>query len=158
MTDGPVISVLFVCTGNICRSPLAEGVFLHQAVQRGASHRFEVDSAGVGSWHIGDRADPRALAVAADHGIDLPSVARQIDPADFTRFDHIVCADEENREALLEWGAPAEKTSLLLAFDSTATLREVPDPYLGGRDGFAAVYGLVDSACAALLDRLLQSG
>src|SRR5262245_42334662 len=90
------IRVLFVCLGNICRSPLAEGVFLHLAQAAGVADRFEVDSAGTGDWHAGERPDSRATAVARKHGVELPSIARQVTRADFDRFDHIVAMDREN--------------------------------------------------------------
>lgn len=148
------IGILFVCAGNICRSPVAEGVFLHQANARGVAHRFDVESAGTGAWHVGDRPDPRSLRVAEQHGIKLPSRARQVDPGDFQRFQHIICMDHENLHNLLAVGAPREQVSLLLEYDRAASIEEVPDPYLGDEDGFTFMYRLIDSACGALLDSL----
>jgi protein-tyrosine phosphatase len=148
-------SILFVCMGNICRSPLAEGVFLHKANCRGVADRFTVDSAGTGGWHAGDPPDPRSLDIAAEYDIVLPSRARQVTNEDFRVFDRIVCMDVDNHETLLAMSAPPDRLSLLLEHDPAAAIAEVPDPYYGGADGFRTVYRLIDSACEALLDRLL---
>ena len=149
------ISVLFVCMGNICRSPLAEGLLGHKARGRGVESRFIIDSAGTGGWHAGERPDGRVREVASRHGVDLNGRARQVTPQDFDRFDHVICMDDENRRQLEQDGAPDEKLRLLLECDPAAAVREVPDPYYGGRRGFENVYGLIDSACEALLDELL---
>ena len=157
MTDDRRIGVLFICLGNICRSPLAEGVFLHHAHARGVSARFTVDSAGTGGWHAGDLADPRMRAVAAEHGVELVSRARAVHADDFRTFDHLLCMDEENHTVLRERGAPLDRLRLLLDVDPQAPRRDVPDPYYGGVDGFHTVYTLVDRACQALLDELLAA-
>lgn len=151
-------SILFVCAGNICRSPLAEGIFLHLARARGVADRFDVDSAGTLAWDTaGLPADPRMRRVAAEQGVELGSIARRVDEErDFERFDLILCADEDNRDQLLWMGAPPARVRLLLAFDPNAVRQEVPDPYLGGEAGFRQVYRMVESACAALLDELLR--
>lgn len=154
-THGERTGVLFICMGNICRSPLAEGVFKHQASKRGVLQQFHVDSAGTGGWHAGEKPDPRSIDVALRHGIVLDSRARQVRRSDFTDFDLLICMDEDNREFMEEMGAPAAKLSLLLEFDPKSPVREVPDPYYGGVDGFMTVYNLVNNACAALLDSLL---
>jgi protein-tyrosine phosphatase len=156
MTASSRTGILFICMGNICRSPLAEGVFIHRSNRRGVADRFRVDSAGTGGWHEGDLPDPRSRAVAEANGIVLPSRARPVRPADFTRYEHLIVMDLENRRWMLANGAPAERVRLLLEFDADAPVREVPDPYYGGRDGFDEVFQLVDSACAALLDHLLN--
>ena len=148
------IGVLFVCMGNICRSPLAEGLFLHQARGLGAVDRFIVESAGTGAWHVGERPDRRARAVAGRHGVELPGRARQVTPGDFTRFDHLICMDEDNLRDLRDLGAPGDKLRLLLECDPSASRRDVPDPYYGGV-GFDAVYRLIESASEALLGELL---
>lgn len=156
MAAGALRKLCFVCMGNICRSPLAAAVFRHKVVQRGAEDQFIIDSAGTGGWHCGDLPDPRARQVALRRGIPMDSVARQIQSADFARFDLFLCMDERNREHLLEMGGSPQKVRLLLSYDPHAKAREVPDPYYGGQDGFETVYRLVDSACAALLDELLR--
>jgi protein-tyrosine phosphatase len=153
--SSPRVGVLFVCMGNLCRSPLAEGVFRHQAVQRCAADLFLIDSAGTGDWHVGEEADERVRRVAAGRGVTLDGTARQVKRRDFKRFDHILCMDEDNREELLAMGAPAEKVRLLLECDPQAPMHEVPDPYYGDLDGFELVCRLVESACRALLDQLL---
>lgn len=154
--------VLFVCLGNICRSPLAEGVFLHLAAERGIVDRFDVDSCGMGGWHVGERPDRRALAVAKRNGVRLPSRARRFEaPGDPERFHLILAMDRENERDLLGEGAPAERVRLLRSFDpALARARsgdlDVPDPYYGGPDGFDTVFAMVRAACEGLLDHLLR--
>ena len=150
------IRVLFICMGNICRSPLAEGVFRHGAERRGVADRFFIDSAGTGGWHVGARPDRRAREIAAVHGLELSGRARQVCDDDFDGFDHLLCMDDANYRALIEMGAPPDRLRLLLEVDGSNPVREVPDPYYGGADGFGAVYDLIESACAVLLDDLLN--
>jgi len=153
------IPVLFVCMGNICRSPLAEGVFLHMAQSRGVLERFEVDSAGTGGWHAGNPPDPRALEVANRNGVKLVSRARQVRaPDDFDRFRWVIVMDLDNRARLLAIGAPEEHVRLLRSFDPALahlahddSRLEVPDPYYGGPEGFDRVYEMVTAACGGLL-------
>jgi len=155
----PPTRVLFVCMGNICRSPAAEGVFLHLLAEAGLAHCFRVDSAGTGGWHVGHRADRRMLAAAERRGIHLPSRARQIEAADLQRFDHILTMDADNLAAVrrLERQAPGRARISPLT-DHCRRLRspEVPDPYYGGEEGFERVLDLLDDACAGLLEDLLQ--
>ena len=155
MTSRDQTGVLFVCTGNICRSPLAEGIFRHRANQGGAVNQFRIDSAGTGDWHVGEAPDRRVQAVAAEHGLVLTGRARQVTERDLSTFDHLICMDESHRRQLLDWGAPSGKLRLLLDVDATTAVREVPDPYYGGPDGFETVYALIESACDALLAELL---
>jgi protein-tyrosine phosphatase len=148
--------VLFVCLGNICRSPLAEGIFIHLARERGVLDRFRVDSCGTGGWHRGERADPRSIAVAAKFGIELPSLARQFDPVrDPNDFDWIIAMDRQNRANLIKAGVPASKVRLMLSFHPSPPTDEVPDPYYGGPDGFDKVYEMVHAACEQMLDGLV---
>jgi protein-tyrosine phosphatase len=159
------IRVLFVCLGNICRSPLAEGVFLHLAEQAGVAGRFEVDSAGTGDWHVGEAPDPRSAEVARKHGVELPSRARQVTRADFERFDYIVAMDRENlwdleRMARATPGGRARAKIHLLRVDDPDRApgddrHDVPDPYYGGASGFEHVYQMVHRSAHALLRRLL---
>lgn len=157
--QAPPTGVLFVCMGNICRSPAAEGVFLHLLAEAGLEDCFTVDSAGTGGWHVGHRADRRMLAAAERRGIHLPSRARQIEAADLQRFDHILTMDADNLAAVqrLESQAPG-KARISPLIDHCRRLRspEVPDPYYGGEDGFERVLDLLDDACAGLLEDLLQ--
>ncbi len=149
--------VLFVCLGNICRSPLAEGVFRHHVSQAGLQHAFEIDSAGTGGWHVGETPDPRSVAVARAHGVDISGQrARQFERGDLERFDEVLGMDLSNlrnMQALGRGDEPAQ-VGLLLAEVEGGSGAEVPDPYYGGHDGFGHVYRLVDEACAALLTRL----
>ena len=155
MRDADPIHVLFVCLGNICRSPLAEGVFRHKTRARGVEARFVIDSAGTSGWHEGHPADHRMQDVARAEGVALESRARGVRDDDLRRFDVIVCMDAENLDELLVRGAVPERTHLLLDYDPAAPVREVPDPYYGERDGFEQVYRLVDAACDRLLEHLL---
>lgn len=151
------IKVLFVCMGNICRSPTAQGVFAHRAARRGAAGRFLIESAGTGGWHAGELPDARAREAAGRHGIELASRARQVTREDFRRFDHVICMDQRNLADLLGMGAPREKVTLLLSHDPEAALDEVPDPYEEGNEKFDEVFRLIDSACAHLLEALLAA-
>ncbi|MBM5801734.1 MAG: low molecular weight phosphotyrosine protein phosphatase [Cyanobacteria bacterium K_DeepCast_35m_m2_023] len=156
--------VLFVCLGNICRSPAAEGVFLHQINQRTVADRFVVDSAGTGGWHVGRRADARMRASAERRGIALESRARQIDLADIHSFDHILTMDGDNLAAVQalarEAGNPAAQArieAITRYCRSHRDSREVPDPYYGGEAGFEHVLDLLDDACGGLLEGLLRN-
>ena len=151
---GPPRRVLFVCLGNICRSPAAEAVFRTLVERDGSGHLFEIDSVGTGGWHEGERADPRSRAEGERRGHSVDSRARQVRADDLTRFDLIVCMDRANHEALVSAGAPASKVRLLLDWHPEDEHREVPDPYYGGEDGFVHMYELIETACEALLDDL----
>jgi protein-tyrosine phosphatase len=150
-------SVLFVCLGNICRSPLAEGVFRQLVDEAGLSDRFEIESAGTGAWHVGERPDARAEMVANQHGVLLLSTARQVTIDDLHRFDWIIAMDRENIRALRRMADSSSSSAeihLLREFDSEAGSDEVPDPYYGGASGFETVYEMVHRACEGLLKRL----
>lgn len=151
--------VLFVCLGNICRSPTAEGVMRALVAEAGLEEQIEVDSAGTGSWHVGEGPDRRATAAARDRGIVLEGEARQVRATDFAEFDLIVAMDASNL-ADLRRVAPDEagraRLVLLRDLDPATAGRglDVPDPYHGGARGFEHVLDLVQAACAALLERL----
>lgn len=152
----PPTSVLFVCLGNICRSPLAQGVFADVVAQRGLRDVIGVDSAGTGAWHVGNRPDPRSIAVAAAHNIDLTGQrARQVVRDDFTRFDLIIGMDESNIRHLNSL-APANATARIVQFLPYALgmQRDIDDPYYGGDAGFETAYQLIRSASEALADKL----
>ncbi|MEB3157052.1 MAG: low molecular weight protein-tyrosine-phosphatase [Cyanobacteriota bacterium] len=155
--DQPRIGVLFVCLGNICRSPAAEGCFLHLLAQEGLGEAFHVDSAGTGRWHVGKPADPRMREAASRRGLVLPSRARQIDPSDLTRFAHILTMDNDNLAAVRQLArgrsAPA-RIEPITRYCRHHSLEEVPDPYYGGAEGFERVLDLLQDACAGLLDSL----
>jgi protein-tyrosine phosphatase len=158
------VRILFVCLGNICRSPTAEGVMRHVLREEGLEDRIEVDSAGTGGWHIGAPPDERATAAARQRSIVLEGEARRFTPVDFDEFDLILAMDEENRRDLLDL-APDEETRakvrLLREFDadsdSTSDL-DVPDPYYGGDEGFEQVLDLIEAATRGLVDELRASG
>jgi protein-tyrosine phosphatase len=153
----PVASVLFVCMGNICRSPTAEGVFRHLAERERMLDRLRIESAGIGDWHVGQRPDERAITHAQRRGYDLTSLrARQVTRDDFARFDYILAMDRRNLRDL-RVVAPDDysgRLGLLLDFVPQLGLREVPDPYFGGADGFEKVLELTERACAALLEHI----
>jgi len=142
-------SVLFVCTGNICRSPTAEGVLRHLAEKEGIELR--IASAGIGDWHIGNPPDERAQRHAKGRGYDLSALrARQVRASDFAEFDLILAMDRGHLRALERMAPPAERHKLRLF----AKGRDVPDPYYGGPDGFEQVLDLVEAACRDLLQEL----
>ncbi|MFG6137522.1 low molecular weight protein-tyrosine-phosphatase [Halomonas sp. B23F22_10] len=155
--------VLFVCLGNICRSPTAEGMFRRHLDEVGLAGRVEVDSCGIGPWHVGKSPDARAQAAAASRGLDLSGLrARQLDDGDFARFDYLLAMDHDNLAAL-EARRPADSTAhvgLFLAFAGLPD-RAVPDPYYGGDDGFEQVLDLVEAASRGLVEdvrRRLEEG
>jgi protein-tyrosine phosphatase len=148
------VRILFVCLGNICRSPTAEGVMRHLVRERGLEGEVEVASAGTGGWHVGDPPDARSAEAARRRGIALEGAAAQVTAADFARYDLLVAMDRANRRDLLalapEDGARAKVRLLLDDAD-------VPDPYYGGAGGFDDVLDLVSEACERLLDEVLST-
>jgi len=149
-------SVLFVCLGNICRSPAAHGVFLHMLAREGLTDQFTVDSAGTGSWHIGRPPDDRMTAAAANRRIDLsPLRARKVIAEDFDRFEHIFAMDLDNLAAMQALsGGRRFQPHLFLDLIAPGQNAEVPDPYYGGPDGFEQVLDMVEEACVELLGRV----
>lgn len=147
------VKVLMVCLGNICRSPLAEGVMASLTIP----DRIIVDSAGTAGYHVGNPPDPRSIAVAAAHGIDIGRQrCRKFQATDFEEFDYIFAMDLENLAHIREMASNArerQKVSLLLEAGGFGKM-EVPDPYYGGEDGFQYVYGLIEQACQKILEDL----
>jgi protein-tyrosine phosphatase len=153
------IRVLFVCIGNICRSPAAEGVFQQLLAERGLERAFAVDSAGTGAWHVGQPPDRRMREAAARRGIPLLSRARQLAPADLQHFDHVLTMDGENLEAVRALARAHPSTARIAALTGhcrRSRALEVPDPYYGGSEGFEQVLDLLEDACLGLLETLLE--
>ncbi|MBS1167462.1 MAG: protein tyrosine phosphatase [Proteobacteria bacterium] len=153
-------SILFICLGNICRSPTAEGLMLNHVAAAGLSHLTRVDSAGIGGWHTGDPPDRRAIAAARKKGVDLtPLRARQVQKADFSNFDLIVGMDRQN-VADLRRLAPAGSTARigLCLEEAHGLAREVPDPYYEDEQAFDDVFDLCDRAVRAFVEKLRSKG
>jgi protein-tyrosine phosphatase len=152
------IGVLFVCLGNICRSPLAEGVFRQLVEAEGLADRFEIDSAGTSDYHVGDSPDPRTVAEAGRRGLELVHAARQVGADDLARFHYIIAMDASNLgklERLARQTRGRSELHLLRSFDEDAgDDLEVPDPYFGGPDGFAEVHDMVERASRGLLEHI----
>jgi len=155
MREKPEITVLFVCMGNICRSPTAQGMFEALVEQARLSGRIHIDSAGTHAYHVGEPPDQRAREAAARRGIDLARQrARRVDPADFEQFDYVVAMDRSNLEDL-HLICPDEhrqKLRLLLDFARHLEQQDVPDPYYGGAQGFERVLDLVEEGARGLLE------
>lgn len=145
--------ILMVCLGNICRSPLAEGIFKHRL----NPEKFEVDSAGTGSYHIGELPDRRSIAVAKKFDIDITDQrCRQFTKADFQEFDHILVMDKSNYRNVLSLATTTQdeqKVKLILELAYPGEALEVPDPYYGGDNGFVNVYQMLDAACDAFIEK-----
>jgi protein-tyrosine phosphatase len=152
-----MVRVLFVCLGNICRSPTAEGVFRRLVVEQGLEGEIEIDSAGTHGYHVGSQPDPRALRAARQRGIDISGLrGRRATADDILRFDYVLAMDLENLENLLEICPPGyeHKIRLLLEYAPQRPEREVPDPYFGGANGFDRVLDMVDEAARGLLEEI----
>jgi len=153
-------SVLFVCLGNICRSPLAEGVFQALVAARGLSDELRIDSCGTGGWHAGESPDPRSVEVAASHGVFIDGQrSRQLSSEDYASFDWLVAMDREN-ERVIRSRMPSAATCrvvTLMSFHPGEAGADVPDPYYGGPGGFDEVYDLLDAAAPSLLEAVLEA-
>ena len=149
-------AILFVCLGNICRSPMAEGIFREMLGREAGMPPVRIDSAGLGGWHVGNPPDPRGIAEAARHGIDLSGQrARQVSAADFTHFTHILAMDRSNLEGLQRMRAgKGTAPQLFLDYGRGG---EVPDPYYGGDEGFTRVFTMLEEASAGLI-RAIRAG
>ena len=158
MVEEQSTRVLFVCMGNICRSPTAEGVFAHFVKEAGLDDRVEVDSAGTHAYHVGEPPDRRARAAAERRGYTLENIrARRVDVQDFERFDHVIAMDRLNLVTLMESAEPEQQAKISLFLDfAPGPEREVPDPYYGGAAGFERVLDLVEEASRGLLETLRQ--
>jgi len=154
------IRVSFVCLGNICRSPTAEGIMRHLVDRAGLSDKIEVESHGTGTWHLGERADRRARETAQGRGVTLNGRAQQFSEQDFSRLDYILVMDVGIKNALARLATTDEgraKLHLLRSFDpASPSDAPVPDPYYGGPDGFEEVFDICDAACRGLLDHIID--
>lgn len=153
------VGVLFVCMGNICRSPTAHAVFRSRVAAAGLQDRIAIDSAGTHGFHVGARPDWRAVAAAARRGYDLSELrARQVEAADLQRFDHVLAMDRDNLRVLESLAAGvATTTPQLLLAHADADTDEVPDPYYGAGEGFERVLDLVEAGCVGLLEEIRRS-
>lgn len=152
-----MVKVLFVCMGNICRSPTAQGVFENLIIREGLQDYIHVDSAGTHAYHIGEPPDPRSQQAASRRGIDLSvQRARKVRPEDFLEFDYVLAMDRSNYEILKDICHPdyEDRLRLLLEFAPHTGTADVPDPYYGGAQGFERVLDLIEEASAGLLAEL----
>jgi protein-tyrosine phosphatase len=151
--------ILFVCLGNICRSPLAEAVFRAELRRCGVEHLFEVDSAGTSAYHSGCSPDRRSVEAARRRGVEVTGVSRQITDDDLRRFDFVVVMDGENFSEVDQRKAAADGTAevkRLREWDPAADSLDVPDPYYGGPSGFDRVHEIIERACAAMVEELVN--
>jgi protein-tyrosine phosphatase len=151
------IKVLFVCLGNICRSPLAEAIFKTRISELGLISRIEADSCGTAGYHIGDKPDPRTIANARKNGIEIRHVGRQLSLRDIEQYDFIVAMDRSNYQNILNVrGAEhhREKIALMRDFDARCDHEDVPDPYYGGEQLFQEVFEILDRSTSSLVDHL----
>ena len=153
-----MVKILFVCLGNICRSPLAEGIFKQRVREESLDDKINVESAGTSGWHVGQRPDPRSIEVANINGIELDSFGRKAIGNDFKEFDYIIAMDRDNYKDLKNLPGRsmegAAKLYLMRDFDEFGKGLDVPDPYYGGDDGFAYVFELLDRSCGDLLGEI----
>jgi protein-tyrosine phosphatase len=157
ITTGNPFKLCFVCLGNICRSPTAEGVFQHMVNERSLQPYFEVDSSGTSAYHIGESANVHSQRTANDHGITLHSKARRFEASDIHYFDLIIAMDRSNLANIKKLDAGnkgKDRIMLLREFDPEPENNEVPDPYSGGREGFENVFQIAKRSCKQLLDEL----
>ncbi|MFM1824099.1 MAG: putative low molecular weight protein-tyrosine-phosphatase [Planctomycetota bacterium] len=146
--------IVFVCTGNICRSPAAENVFRHFAAREGLADMLEIDSAGTGGWHEGEAPDRRSQRALRDRGYPVDGRARALVGADYARWDLFVCMDRGHVREVVAEGAPRERVVLLRSFDDARSHDEVPDPYYGGEDGFDDMMTMIEAAMSGLIARV----
>ena len=147
------MKVLFVCLGNICRSPLAEAIFNHQISKVGLADKVGADSCGTGNYHIGSQPDSRTIAVAQKHGVAISHACRQLKKADLDTFDFVLAMDKSNQRNILQLAEPHHhhKVLLMRQFDSDQTSLEVPDPYYGGANEFQEVYEILERSVAGFV-------
>ncbi len=153
-------NILFVCLGNICRSPSAEAVFKHLVEKKGEDGQFFIDSAGTSAWHAGEKADARMRRHAKKRGIELTSISRKFVPEDFDRFDYIIAMDRENMDEMKRMARnknDLDKLHMMTDFSQKFNYHEIPDPYYGGDEGFELVLDLLEDANKGLLEHIKSS-
>ncbi len=153
------MNVLFVCLGNICRSPLAEGIFLHKIKERGLENHFKADSCGTSNYQIGDPPDPRTIRIAKDNGIELQHSGRQLSPTDLEHYDLIIPMDQSNHASILQLENAslfAGKIYLMRDFDEVGKGEDVPDPYGGKEHDFEEVFEILDRSVEGLISHIIK--
>lgn len=155
-----MVHVLFVCLGNICRSPLAEGIFKDLVKKSGLDSFIQVDSAGTSGWHIDEPPDARSIQIAAQKGVQLDHLGRQIKKIDLQRFDYILAMDQENLEEIQRLQDPGQfhnvRILLMREFDNQRSGADIPDPYYGGQNGFQLVYDMLEESLSNFLDFIIK--
>ncbi len=151
--------VLFVCLGNICRSPLAEALFKHKIKERKLEHFFEAESCGTANYHIGDTPDPRTIKNAKKNGITIDHLGRQLCSADFDQFDYIYVMDKSNHANALKVAKENHRSKVIMmrSFDTIGQGEDVPDPWSGGEEGFQEVFEILDRSIDQLIDKLSEN-
>jgi len=151
--------LVFVCLGNICRSPTAEGIFIHKVKNHNLENYFYIDSAGTAAYHVGESANSKSQATANKRGIHLPSKARKFEYADLEEFDLILAMDSENYRNILELDTKdkyGHKVKMMRKYDPQPDMKDVPDPYYGGMDGFENVFNVLERSSEQLLEELKE--
>jgi protein-tyrosine phosphatase len=155
-----MIGVLFVCLGNICRSPLAEGIFKRKVEEAGLNEFIAIDSAGTSGWHINEPPDRRSADIARKNGIRLDHYGQQISPKDFDQFDYIIAMDGDNYDDIIRMrdshGNGKAEVLIMREFDDQQSGSDVPDPYYGGPNGFQLVYDLLDESLSNFLNKIIE--
>jgi protein-tyrosine phosphatase len=155
-----MIGILFVCLGNICRSPLAEGIFKRKVEEAGLNEFISTDSAGTSGWHINEAPDRRSVDIAQRHGIRLDHYGQQISPEDFDQFDYIIAMDGNNYDDIIrlrnKHGNGKSEVLIMREFDDQQSGSDVPDPYYGGPNGFQLVYDLLDESLSNFLNKIIN--
>lgn len=156
-----MIRVLFVCLGNICRSPLAEAIFNQKLKNKGIQKHFKSDSAGTSDYHIGELPDERTIACAKKHGIPIKHRGRQVNRTDFRDFDYLIAMDEKNLETLnsmkIGFGFSGKEICLMRNFTPNPQSFSVPDPYYGGEEGFEEIYQILDESIDGFLGQINET-
>ena len=148
--------IVFICTGNICRSPAAENIFREHARRAGVLPSLAIDSAGTGDWHEGEDPDPRSVAALRDAGYPAEGTARGLRAREFLQHDLFVCMDRSHRREVIARGAPEEKVVLIREFDPDRGNDDVPDPYYGGSAGFTEMIAMLEAAMAGMMVRVRE--